>query len=88
MTPEPLKNFYDGAFRIAIETQTPLKPILFLDVPDRMRTDRFLSLRPGSCRAVYLQEIGVSGYDASQVDQLKAFTFQFMEKKLQEYKAR
>lgn len=87
MTTEPLKNFYDGAFRIAIETQTPLKPILLLDIPKRMRTDHFFSLRPGSCRAVYLQEIGVSGYNASQVDQLKAFTFQFMEKKLQEYKA-
>ena len=30
-TREPLKDFYDGAFRIAIETQTPIKPILFLD---------------------------------------------------------
>jgi len=25
----PLKNFYDGAFRLAIETQTPIKPLLF-----------------------------------------------------------
>ena len=33
-TGKPLKNFYDGAFRIAIETQTPIKPILFLDTYD------------------------------------------------------
>ncbi|MBP7314016.1 MAG: 1-acyl-sn-glycerol-3-phosphate acyltransferase, partial [Chitinophagaceae bacterium] len=27
----PLKEFYDGAFRLAIETQTPIKPVLYLD---------------------------------------------------------
>jgi len=25
----PLKDFYDGAFRVAIETQTPVKPVLW-----------------------------------------------------------
>ncbi len=34
MTHQPLKEFYDGAFRIAIETQTPIKPMLFLDAYD------------------------------------------------------
>ena len=28
MTNQPLKEFYDGAFRVAIETQTPVKPVL------------------------------------------------------------
>jgi 1-acyl-sn-glycerol-3-phosphate acyltransferase len=28
-TKKPLKDFYDGAFKIAIETQTPISPILF-----------------------------------------------------------
>src|SRR6185503_2570225 len=36
MTPNPLKDFYDGAFRVAIETQMPIKPILFLDAYDLM----------------------------------------------------
>jgi 1-acyl-sn-glycerol-3-phosphate acyltransferase len=30
-TNAPLKDFYDGAFRIAIETKTAVKPVLFLD---------------------------------------------------------
>ncbi len=38
-THKPLKNFYDGAFRIAIETQTPISPILFLDTYDRLHYD-------------------------------------------------
>jgi 1-acyl-sn-glycerol-3-phosphate acyltransferase len=29
-TPAPLKEFYDGAFRIAIETKSPIKPILLV----------------------------------------------------------
>ncbi|MCB0777888.1 MAG: 1-acyl-sn-glycerol-3-phosphate acyltransferase, partial [Chitinophagaceae bacterium] len=36
MTTKPLKEFYDGAFRVAIETQTPIKPVLFLDAYKRM----------------------------------------------------
>ena len=36
MTTQPLKEFYDGAFRVAIETQTPVKPVLFLDAYSRM----------------------------------------------------
>ena len=35
-TNKPLINFYDGAFRIAIETKTPIKPLLFLDAYDRL----------------------------------------------------
>jgi len=35
-SPQPLKSFYDGAFRIAIETQTPIKPILLIDTIDRL----------------------------------------------------
>src|SRR5829696_7630810 len=32
----PLKDFYDGAFRIAIETGRPIKPFLLLDTYSRM----------------------------------------------------
>ncbi len=38
MTTEPLKEFYDGAFRVAIETQTPVKPVLFLMPTGECRT--------------------------------------------------
>jgi 1-acyl-sn-glycerol-3-phosphate acyltransferase len=42
MTDQPLKGFYDGAFRVAIETQTPVKPVLFLDAYSRMHYKAFL----------------------------------------------
>src|SRR5688572_18979118 len=53
----PLKEFYDGAFRVAIETQTPIKPVLFLDAYRRMNYSSVFSMTPGRSRIVYLDEI-------------------------------
>jgi len=54
---KPLKTFYDGAFRLAIQTKTPIKPILFLDTHERLHFNSIFSLNPGICRSVYLPEI-------------------------------
>lgn len=83
----PLKTFYDGAFKIAIETQTPIKPILFLDTYDRMHYGSLFSLTPGRSRAVYLEEIKVEGLTIKDVGFLKEKVYAVMEKKLIEYKA-
>ncbi len=87
MTNKPLKDFYDGAFRIAIETQTPIKPILFLDNYDRMHHKDIFSLTPGKCRIVYLDAIPVNGYRIEDVPLLKQKVYDIMENKLMEYKA-
>ncbi|MFM2145228.1 MAG: hypothetical protein RL732_64, partial [Bacteroidota bacterium] len=87
MTGKPLKDFYDGAFRIAIETQTPIKPLLFLDAYDRMRPESVLSLNPGISRVVFLDEVGVGEYGPGEHLQLKEKVFSMMESKLSEYKA-
>ena len=59
MTTQPLKNFYDGAFKVAIETQTPIKPVLFLDAYRRLNYKSIFSLTPGRSRILYLEEIPV-----------------------------
>lgn len=87
MTPNPLKDFYDGAFRVSIETQTPIKPILFLDAFDRMHYRSIFSLNPGKNRAVYLEEIPVSGLTQKDLPALKQKVYDVMDKKLREYKA-
>lgn len=86
-TGKPLKEFYDGAFRVAIETQTPIKPVLFPDAYNRMSYKRFFSLTPGRCRIIYLEEIPVNDYTLAQLPQLKDKVYAAMEKKLVEYKA-
>jgi len=87
LTGEPLKEFYDGAFRIAIETQTPIKPILFLDAFNRMHYGSLLSLNPGRSRSVYLEEVPVAGLTGRDVDALKQKVFELMDRKLREYNA-
>jgi 1-acyl-sn-glycerol-3-phosphate acyltransferase len=88
MTRQPLKDFYDGAFRLAIETQTALKPVLFLDTYSRLNYKSLFSLTPGKCRAVYLQEISVDGYAIEDAHKLKEKVFSIMENKLIEYNAK
>ncbi len=81
----PLKEFYNGAFRVAIETQTPIKPVLFLDNYDRMHYQNVFSLTPGKCRIVFLDEIPVAGLTISNTESLKEKTFKIMERKLRHY---
>ena len=87
MTHHPLKEFYDGAFKIAIETQTPIKPILFLDTYDRLHYESIFSLTPGKSRVIYLEEIGVKGLTIKDVKDLKEKVFNLMERKLIAYQA-
>jgi 1-acyl-sn-glycerol-3-phosphate acyltransferase len=87
MTPNPLKDFYDGAFRIAIETQTPIKPVLFLDSYDRMNYKSLFSLTPGKNRCIFLEEISVEGMTLQDVPLLKQKVYGLMDSKLREYKA-
>jgi 1-acyl-sn-glycerol-3-phosphate acyltransferase len=87
MTRLPLKEFYDGAFRVAIETQTPIRPVLVLDAYSRMNYESIFSLNPGRCRIVYLDEIPVNDLTIKDVGKLKEEVYGTMEKKLKEYRA-
>lgn len=87
MSGNALKEFYDGAFKIAIETQTPVKPVLFLDSYNRLHYKSIFTLTPGKARAVYLEEIGVAGLTVKDVKWLKEKTYQIMEEKLKGYNA-
>lgn len=86
-THAPLKNFYDGAFRIAIETQTPIKPILLLDTYDRLHYNDIFSFNPGISRAVYLEETITAGMTIDDLQSLKKRIYHQMEEALTRYKA-
>ncbi len=78
-TPAPLKDFFDGAFRIAIETETPIKPLLLVDTLDRLHYKSILSLTPGKNRVIYLQEIPVSGMTMKDIPALKQQVYDSMD---------
>jgi 1-acyl-sn-glycerol-3-phosphate acyltransferase len=85
-TGKPLKEFYDGAFRIAIETQTPVKPVVFLDTLDRLHYNSVFTLTPGKCRAVFLEDISVEGMTLKDMAALKQRVWTAMEEALLKYK--
>jgi len=87
MTGKPLKEFYDGAFRVAIETQTPIKPVLFLDAYDRLNYTSVFSLSPGRSRAVFLEEVEVKDLTMDDMEALKQQVYAIMEAGLIKYKA-
>lgn len=82
----PLKAFYDGAFRIAIETQTPIKPMLFIDTIDRLHYSSILKATPGKNRVVYLDTVSVTGLTLADVAQLKESVYQMMDAALRRYR--
>lgn len=87
MSHKPLKEFYDGAFRIAIETQTPIKPVIFLDAYDRLNYKNIFSLSPGRSRSVFLKEIDTGGYDLKDLNLLKQKVYNLMEVALKKHNA-
>lgn len=86
-THQPLKEFYDGAFKVAIETQTPIKPVLFLDTYDRLSYKNIFSLTPGRSRSIFLEEVGVEGMTMKDVKPLREKVYKLMEDKLIQYRA-
>ena len=86
-TTRPLKDFYNGAFRIAIETQTPIKPLLIIDTLERMHFSGLLTLTPGISRVVYLQEIDVSNYTINDLNELKEKVYKIMEDGVKRYRS-
>ena len=81
----PLQQFYNGAFRIAIETQTPIKPIVFPDTINRMHYNSVLSLTPGISRAVFMEEVPVAGLTTSDIEWLKNKVYNLMDAELRKW---
>jgi 1-acyl-sn-glycerol-3-phosphate acyltransferase len=83
MTDKPLKEFYNGAFKIAVEMKVPIQPVLFLDAYDRLHYKSIFSMTPGKSRAVFLPEVA----PGNDVDVVKQKVYDEMEEGLLRYKA-
>ena len=87
MTDEkPLKDFYNGAFKLAIEMQVPIQPVLMVDSVDRMHFSSIFSLSPGLCRVVYLPTVYVDNYSLDDLEILKQQVHQMMDDGLRRYR--
>ena len=85
-TGNPLKEFYDGAFRLAITTQTPILPVLFPDTVDRWHYSAWWKIWPGRNRVEYLPAVEVKGMTMEHLQELKQQVYNTMEAALMKYK--
>ena len=86
-TGKPLKEFYDGAFRLAITTQTPVFPVIFPDTEDRWHYSAWWKVWPGRNRVVYLEPVEVKGMVIEDLPALKQQVYSAMEAALIKYRA-
>jgi 1-acyl-sn-glycerol-3-phosphate acyltransferase len=79
-TKNPLAEFYDGAFRIAIETQTPIVPFVMLNNRKLLPRKGILNARPGLITTILLPEVRVAGLTMDDVPSLKKQVFEVMKR--------
>jgi len=70
-TEKPLTDFYDGAFRIAIDTQTPILPMVILNAKNLMPRGKGYKIRPGKIVTIFGQPIQTTGLTSDDVESLK-----------------
>jgi len=85
-TAGPLKEFYDGAFRLAINTQTSILPMVFPDTVNRWHFSAWWKFWPGQNRVVYMEPVDVAGLTAEGLPMLKQKIYGLMEMELIKYK--
>lgn len=78
-TNSALADFYDGAFRLAIETQIPLAPFVILNARNLFPRDKPLSARPGAICCIFAKPVEVSGLSMDDLEELKATIHKSME---------
>lgn len=76
-TDQPLKSFYDGAFRLAIETKTTIIPIVLIGVRELQPVHTF-RIFPGKTSTYFLDPIPTNQYDIEDLDELKKLVFDRM----------
>ncbi len=84
-TPRPLKEFFDGAFRLAINTQSPILPVVMPDTVYRYHYSHWWKLWPGVNRAVYLEPVETNGLTLQDLPELKQNVYNAMEAELRKF---
>lgn len=80
-TDQPLQRFYDGAFRIAIDAQAPILPIVMKGASKLMKPSSFLML-PGTIDIIILPAISTEGLQQSDLPKLKEEVVEKMKNEL------
>lgn len=77
-TSAPLKSFYDGAFKLSIDTQKPIVPVILLNTKKMLPAKPSMYFKPGKIEmhilpAVYPQGHSINSLKASIYDIMAAY---------------
>jgi 1-acyl-sn-glycerol-3-phosphate acyltransferase len=86
-TDQLLGAFYDGAFRIAIETQTPIMPLTIINTKELMPRNNPKAIKSGLVHCVFSEAIPVQGLKTEDISKLKNQVYSQMEAELLKYKS-
>ncbi len=78
-TDKPLSEFYDGAFKIAIETQTSLMPFVILNNRTLLPRIEPLKAHPGLLTMIFITPVDVKGLTQADLPNLKQKVYDLME---------
>jgi len=78
-----LQPFKDGAFRLAIDTNTPIMPLVVIGAGKLMSPGK-LDLKPGKIKVIAGEEISVEGSTLQDIALLKQKTFEMMKRMLEQ----
>lgn len=81
-TDAPLKSFYDGAFRLSVNTGVPIVPLILPDTVHRWHYSGWWKLWPGKNRAIFLPPVTPQSKDLAT---LKEEVYTNMEQELKKY---
>jgi len=81
-TENTLINFYDGAFKIAVDTQTSIVPIVLPDTISRWHYTAWWKIIPGKNRAIVMPPVSPYGLT---VEELKQKVYSIIETELKKY---
>jgi 1-acyl-sn-glycerol-3-phosphate acyltransferase len=74
---KPLQPFYDGAFRLAIESQTPILPMVIINAGKLMPPKGF-HLQPGTIKVRIAHPVSTEGLSLDDLENLKEKVYRIM----------
>ena len=67
-TGKPLKEFYDGAFKLAIDTKKEIIPCLIIGTKEAMPIHKTFYLKPTKLKMIYLPAVSSENIDVKELN--------------------
>ncbi len=78
-TAQPLLPFHDGAFRIAVDLQKPIVPLVMLNTGSLIPA-KWNLFKPGRVKCIFLAPIPTAGMTEDNIEKLKSGIYAMMER--------